>query len=297
MVPLAVLCALVSSLLYALASVLQHRAAIAQPPAANMRLGLLARLVRNPIWLMGIVFDGLAYGLQFIALGHGSMVLVQPLLVCGLLFALPLGAWLAGSRMTSRDWWGAAAVIVGLAAFLVTASPGRGHAEVADHQWVALFLVTGPVIAGLVLAAQRGNSRSRATLLAAGAAINYGVTAALTKAAAHLLAAGVGELLESWELYVLIGAGLLGMLMAQSAFQSGELDASLPVLTVVDPIASVLIGAFLFGEGVRSGLAATTIECLALVVLTAGVFALSKAEVVRATHEETTSAPDPAGSG
>jgi drug/metabolite transporter (DMT)-like permease len=296
-VPLAVLCALVSSLLYALASVLQHRAAIAQPPAANMRLGLLARLVRNPIWLMGIVFDGLAYGLQFIALGHGSMVLVQPLLVCGLLFALPLGAWLAGSRMTSRDWWGAAAVIVGLAAFLVTASPGRGHAEVADHQWVALFLVTGPVIAGLVLAAQRGNSRSRATLLAAGAAINYGVTAALTKAAAHLLAAGVGELLESWELYVLIGAGLLGMLMAQSAFQSGELDASLPVLTVVDPIASVLIGAFLFGEGVRSGLAATTIECLALVVLTAGVFALSKAEVVRATHEETTSAPDPAGSG
>lgn len=297
MVPLAVLCALVSSLLYALASVLQHRAAIAQPAAANMRLGLLARLVRNPIWLMGIVFDALAYGLQFIALGHGSMVLVQPLLVCGLLFALPLGAWLAGSRMTSRDWWGAAAVIVGLAAFLVIASPGRGHAEVADHQWVALFLVTGPVIAGLVLAAQRGNSRSRATLLAAGAAINYGVTAALTKAAAHLLAAGVGELLESWELYVLIGAGLLGMLMAQSAFQSGELDASLPVLTVVDPIASVLIGAFLFGEGVRSGLAATTIECLALVVLTAGVFALSKAEVVRATHEETTGAPDPAGAG
>ena len=35
----------------------------------------------------------------------------------------------------------------------------------------------------------------------------------------------------------------------------------------------------------------------ALVVLTAGVFALSKAEVVRATHEETTGAPDPAGAG
>jgi drug/metabolite transporter (DMT)-like permease len=296
-VPLAVVCALVSSLLYALASVLQHRAAIAQPPAANMRLGLLARLVRNPIWLMGIVFDGLAYGLQFIALGHGSMVLVQPLLVCGLLFALPLGAWLAGSRMTSRDWWGAAAVIAGLAAFLVTASPGRGHAEVANHQWLVLFLVTGVLIGALVVAAQRGDTRSRATLLATGAAINYGVTAALTKAAAHLLAAGVGELLESWELYVLIGAGLLGMLMAQSAFQSGELDASLPVLTVVDPIASVLIGAFLFGEGVRSGPAATTIECLALVVLTLGVFALSKAEVVRATHEEATGAPDPAGAG
>ncbi len=274
-------------MLYALASVLQHRAAVAQPQSEAMRLGLLARLVRNPTWLLGIVFDGMAYALQFIALGRGSLVLVQPLLVSGLLFALPLGAWLAGSRMTSRDWWGAAAVVVGLSAFLVTASPGKGHAEVANRAWLLLFLVAGAAIAALLLAARRGSNRRRAALLAAGAAVNYGVTAALTKAAAALLASGIGELLESWELYVLIGAGLLGMVMAQSAFQAGALDASLPVLTVVDPIVSILIGAFLFGEGVRSGLAPTTVEGIGLVLVTIGVFALSKAEVVRSVHDET----------
>ncbi len=251
-----------------------------------MRIGLLTRLVRNPVWLLGVSFDGLAYALQFVALGHGTLVLVQPLLVCGLLFALPLGAWLDGSRMTSGDWTGAAALIVGLSAFLITASPGRGHAEAANRDWILLFLVTGVAIAGLVLAARRGGSRRRAALLAAAAAINYGLTAALTKAAAHLLNGGVVMLFESWEVYALIVGGVFGMLLAQSAFQAGALDASLPVLTVVDPVVSILIGAFLFGETVRSGLIPTTIELVALVLVTAGVFALSKAEVVRAVHDE-----------
>jgi drug/metabolite transporter (DMT)-like permease len=285
-VPLAVICALVSSLLYALASVLQHRAAFAQPQHTTMRIGLLTRLVRNPAWLLGVSFDGLAYALQFVALGHGTLVLVQPLLVCGLLFALPLGAWLAGGRMTAGDWWGAAALIVGLSVFLITASPGRGHAEVSNRDWILLFVVTGAAVAGLVLAARRGSSRRRAVMLATAAAINYAVTAALTKAVAHLLAGGVLKLAESWEAYALVAGGLLGMLLAQSAFQAGALDASLPVLTVVDPVVSILIGAVLFGETVRSGLVPTSVELVALVLVTVGVFTLSKAEVVRAVHDE-----------
>ncbi len=288
------ICALVSSLLYALASVLQHRAAIAQPRQQAMRLGLLARLVRSRIWLLGLVFDGGAFGLQFIALGHGSLVLVQPLLVCGLLFALPLGAWAAGSRMTGTDWWGAVAVVVGLSAFLLTAAPGKGHAEVANRDWLVLFAVTGVVITALVLAARGANSRRRGGCLAAAAAINYGVTAALTKAVAHLLAGGVLEVVESWEVYVLIAAGVLGMLMAQSAFQAGALDLSLPVLTVVDPVVSILIGAFLLGEGVRSGPFPTTIEAVGLILMAIGVVALSRAEVVRAVHTEAPDVPGPA---
>lgn len=279
-------CALVSSLLYALASVLQHRAAIVQPQSTSMRLGLLSRLARNPTWLLGIGFDGGAYALQFTALGHGSLVLVQPLLVCGLLFALPMGAWLAGSRMTSQDWGGAAAVVVGLSAFLVTASPGKGHAEVANRDWLLLFLVTTATIGLLLVVSRRGGNRTRAALFAAAAGVNYGVTAALTKAAAHLLAGGVLELFESWEVYVLVAAGLVGMLMAQSAFQAGDLDASLPVLTVVDPVVSIMIGAFVFGEGVRSGPVSTSIEIVGLILMSVGVFALSKAEVVRAVLDD-----------
>lgn len=252
-----------------------------------MRLGLLTRLVRNPLWLVGIACDGLAYVLQFIALGHGSLVLVQPLLVCGLLFALPLGAWLAGTRMTKRDWQGAFALVVGLSLFLIVASPGAGHAEVSNRSWLMLFVFCGGASAAMVLLAQGRSSRQRAALLAAAAAATYGITAALTKAAAHLLGnGGVAELVTSWEAYALLGFGLLGMLLAQSAFQAGPLDASLPVLTVVDPVVSIFIGALVFGEGITSGPVATPLEGIGLAIVTIGVVLLSHAEAVEVAHGE-----------
>lgn len=256
-----------------------------------MRLGLLAGLLRSRIWLAGIGCDGLAYALQFVALGHGTLVVVQPLLVCGLLFALPLGARFDGTRMTRRDWWGATAVVVGLSVFLLVASPATGHSEVSNRDWMALLAVASVVIAALILLARGRSSRVRAGLLAAGAAINYGVTAALTKAVAGLLKSGVAEVVESWELYVLVGAGVLGMLLAQSAFQAGPLDASLPVLTVVDPIVSIVIGATVLGETIRSGALPTTVEMAGLALLTIGVVALSHSEAVQVGAEE------PAASG
>src|SRR6202011_2644964 len=123
----AISCALFSSLLYALASVLQHRAAIAQPQDKSLHLGLLARLVTKPLWLAGIAADGLGFVFQFVALGHGSLVLVQPLLVSGLLFALPLGAWLSGTAMKARDWVGAFLVCIALSMFLLASSPDPGR--------------------------------------------------------------------------------------------------------------------------------------------------------------------------
>ena len=187
-------CTLSSSLLYALASVLQHRAAVAQPHEHSLRLGLLTRLLRNPQWVCGIGCDALAYVFQFVALGHASLVLVQPLLVCGLLFALPLGAWLAGARMKPRDWSGALLIVAGLALFLVVASPGRGTADV--DSWPQLCGLTFAAVLALILLARGRTSRARAALLAASAALIYGLTAAMTKSVAHLLGIGVGRLLR-----------------------------------------------------------------------------------------------------
>ena len=254
-----------------------------------MRWGLLLRLVRNRTWMVGIGLDALAYALQFVALGHGSLVLVQPLLVSGLLFALPLGAWLAGGRMTGRDWWGAVALVVGLSLFLVVASPGKGHDQASARGWIGLFILTGVLAFALVVVAlgpERRNMRHRATLLAAAAGLVYGVTAALSKALAHLLHVGVGHVVASWELYALIAGGVIGMLLASSAFQAGALDASLPVVTVVDPVASILIGALILGESVTTGPLPTTLELLGLALVIVGVVALSKAEVVRLVHDE-----------
>jgi len=278
-----VLCALGSSLLYAMASVLQHRGAIAQPPEQSLRVGLLVRLARNPGWLLGLVCDGGGYALQFVALGHGAIVVVQPLLVCGLLFALPLGAAWAGRRLSRADWLGALLVCAGLAVFLTVANPANGSDDTGAVEW-ALLLTATAVAAGAMTAGSLGpDPRRRAVLLAAAAGVVYGAAAALTKTSAHLLGHRPVAILTHWQPYVLILFGAAGMLLSQSAFQAGALHLSLPTMTVVDPLASIAIGAVVFHEAISSAPVAVCVEVAALATMSAGVWLLARFEAERST--------------
>src|SRR5947208_15784805 len=98
---------------------MQQRAAQDQPADEALKPGLLLRLVRQPLWLAGLATDGLAYTLQFVALGHGSIALVQLLLVSGLLFAPPLGARIARCPL-SRSHLVAGRLVVGRLAQVLT---------------------------------------------------------------------------------------------------------------------------------------------------------------------------------
>lgn len=275
---LAVLCALGSSLLYALASVLQQRGAAAQPDDQSLKVGLLVRLARSPGWLVGLVFDGGGYVLQFIALGHGPLVVVQPLLVCGLLFALPIGAAWAGRRLSGRDWLGAVLVCAGLGVFLAVADPASGRDDTRPLHWVILLVSVG--VGALVLTAGSfgPSPRRRAVTLGAAAGVVYGGAAALTKTSSHLLDRGVLPVLTHWQPYVLVLFGVGGMLLAQSAFQAGALDYSLPTMTVADPVVSIAIGALVFHETISSRSAAVVVEVVALVAMSVGVYLLARYE-------------------
>ncbi len=78
---IAIILAVGAGFTYALASVLQQRAASEEPPELSLRLGLLVALVKRPMWLLGTVVDGGAYFLEAGALALGSIIVVQPLLV------------------------------------------------------------------------------------------------------------------------------------------------------------------------------------------------------------------------
>lgn len=250
-----------------------------------MRLGLLVRLAANPIWIAGLVADAGGYIAQFAALDHGSLVLVQPLLVSGMFFALPLGAWLAGARLTPTDWFGAVAVCGGLAVFLTAANPAAGRPSTSLFNWILLLIGSSTVTLGLVVAAGRRSGPRRAALLAAAAGVDYGLTAALTKATAHLLSRGVGPVVTHWQPYVLVVAGVIGMVIAQSAFQAGPLDASLPTLTVVDPVVSIAIGAAAFGEVIAGGACRRVLEVIGTIAVIVGVHVLGRSNAVQVAHE------------
>ena len=263
--------ALAASLCYGIAIVLQHGTAARADPAASLRLRLIGDLVRRPVWVLGIAANLAGYGLRFLALSRGSLVLVQPLLVCGLLFALPLGAALAGRPLQTREWAGACAIVVGLAAFLVAAGPDKGRETASLGAWAGLALVLGVPVAGLVAGSRRVTATRAASMLAAAAGALFAVAAALTKTAASELRDGIGHLVASPVPYAVVAVGLLGMVVIQSAFQAGPLIASMPVLIVVEPLASIGIGRALLGEHLASSPAGVAVEVVGLALMSVGV--------------------------
>jgi len=285
--PLAITCALLSALMYAIASVLQHREASAVPAEHSLRPGLLGRLLRSPIWLAGVATDGGGYVLQFVAISAGTLVLVQPLLVCGLLFALPIGARLNGSRLSRSDWASAAAVCVGLGVFQLVANPAPGHAFIPPKTWLVLLIASGGIGVVLAAAGQAAKGRAKAVLLSASAGTVYGLAAGLTKTTGALLTGqGVVALFTHWEPYALAVIGVGGMLIAQSAFQAGSLDVSLPTMSVVDPVVSIVIGALAFGETIAGGPPAVAAEVASLIVMILGVYGLARSPAVSGPRRE-----------
>jgi drug/metabolite transporter (DMT)-like permease len=249
---MAVLFALLAALAYAAASVLQQRAARAVPEENALRPSLLLRLIRRPMWLAGTAADWSGFGLQALALGLGSILVVQPLLCTGLLFALPISAAWEGRRLGRREWVAAAALSAGLAVFLIVGDPTEGKDFASTRAWVTTIALLGPVMVVCVVAAMRTRNTARAVLLALATAVLYSITAVITKSAVVELGEGLDAFLTSWEPYVGVVTAVIALLLNQSAFQAGELEASLPTLTVVEPIIGSILGVLMLDEQLRA---------------------------------------------
>src|SRR5260370_41359721 len=95
----AVALAVAAALSFACAHVLQERIAARLPAGAAFDIGVLGRLARRPLWLLGAAMVLAAFGLQAAALGTGRLVVIEPVLASALLFSLAIAAWADGRRM------------------------------------------------------------------------------------------------------------------------------------------------------------------------------------------------------
>src|SRR5205823_1347778 len=87
--PILALCA---AMAFGSSVALQERAAAEVHRDHAMKVGLLLRVARRPLWLIGLVASVAGLILQIAALRHGSLVLVQPVMATTLIFALALVA-------------------------------------------------------------------------------------------------------------------------------------------------------------------------------------------------------------
>jgi hypothetical protein len=91
-VPLAVTICLLSTMGFAASNALQHRVAGTVPATVDHAIGVLAHVVRKPVWLLASAISFSALLLHATALRLGSIALVQPLMLVGVVLAVPLRA-------------------------------------------------------------------------------------------------------------------------------------------------------------------------------------------------------------
>jgi hypothetical protein len=91
----AIFSGLLAAFCAAVGIVVRQRASQTVPAGETEPGALVTTLVREPWWWAGTLASVAGYVFQALALVHGSLLLVQPLLVSSLLFALPLSARLS----------------------------------------------------------------------------------------------------------------------------------------------------------------------------------------------------------
>ena len=268
--------ALIAAAIFALGTVLQQRAAMTEPDDQAVSNTILLRMATHPVWLAGIAAYGIAYGVQAAALGSGQIVVVQPVLATTIVFALPLGVWLSHQRISRRDVLAAAAVTVGLGAFLVFADPGGGRPSVPTGEWLIAGGAVLGAVAGLVIAGRKRTGALKAALLGTAAGLTFGLVSCLTKEVVEVFEDdGVVAMFEDWQLYAILALGFVGMTITQQGLQTGVLPPEVATSSIFNPAISVVLGLALFEETIHRSAVDSVAAVLALLAMFAGVAVLA----------------------
>lgn len=275
----AVLCSVAAAVCYATSNVLEQREAELVPAEHALRVQLIAHLVRRPLWVLGFLSDAGGYVFEALALGVGALVFVQPILATGLLLSLFLGA-LVDHRPVGRAGWAAALALAGgVALFLYEVSPTGGHPVAPLSSWFEVGLPFGGLIAVGIGVGSLTHGTARAVFLGIAAGACFGLSSALTKGFVSFLGDGVFAWVGHWEPYALAVFAISGLVIGQSAFQTGSLAASLGALEVMGPVCGAVLGVGVLGEHVDTGGPGSMVAVVASVVAMAwGVVALARVE-------------------
>jgi drug/metabolite transporter (DMT)-like permease len=273
--------ALAAAFFFALGLVLQEKAASAQP-AESVAAGFLVRLARQPVWLLGLAMQGIGFVAQAIALGVGRMVVVQPLLVASIVFALPLGRLIEKRRIQRSEMIGAGLVTGGLAALLFASKPAAGDDDASLLAWAVIGGGAVAIAAFLFVLARTRGSAIRAGLLGTASGILFGLGAALTKSTVSLLDNGIEAVVWDWHVYALVIVSIAAFWLEQAALQTGALAVAVATTMAFDPLSSLVFGIGLFDETLHEGVLGYAASAALLGATLAGLVILARAKGAKA---------------
>src|ERR1700743_669552 len=157
----AIVAALRAAFWAAVGIVVRQRVAQDVPTDDALAATMATTLLRDPSWWAGTVAAAAGDVFQALPLAHGSRLLVQPLLVSSLLFALPMSARLSHQRISWAEWGWATLLTAALAVFVLVGQPREGHNRPPVPAWTLALVGTVPLVVACVAGARRVPGRVR----------------------------------------------------------------------------------------------------------------------------------------
>ena len=275
---------------------MQRKASLEESPDRPFGLGFLLDVIRRPVWVLG--FGGLvgSFILQAIALGLGELSAVEPIITLEVPLTVLVASRVFGGRVGRAEWTSIFVMTAGMITLIAALNPQPGDETHVNHlTYRAGRRGTAATIVALVLASRRGSQFWRTAFLGAAAGTCFGLTATLVKETVTQLSEhGVLGVVTTWQTYIAVGFGVLGVVIMQWALHTGPLLAAQPGFTLMDPLVSILWGVLVYNEMTRTGswLVLATVGGAAI---GAGVAMLARSPLLAALNADPSGVPPRGG--
>jgi len=273
----AIAVALAAAVAFGWSTALMHHGASGTPEHAQGLTGLLSHVVRQWRWLLGMAASLTGLGLHALALHLGTIAVVQPLVVTGLVFSFLFRSALDRRLPSRRTMLWVLVTAVGLIVFLLAAR-SRSGGDPMETGPALVLLAAGAVAVAVGWVAAFRVPEHTGLLLGSAAGVVYGLVAGTLKATTDSASPSIWSMFTSWPLYVLVALGVTGFLLNQQAYQLAPLSRSAPAANTVNPVVALVFGIVAFGERTPSSAGAITAEVVGLIGILAGVSLLARDE-------------------
>ena len=243
--------------------------------------GIVLTLARRPWWVLGQGVGLVSFALHAWALRLGLLVLVQPVVVSGIVLAVPVRGALARRLPRWSELGTVTLTAAGLTLFLLAAQP-RSSQAAAGNVGLCVTAVGALVAVAAARWAGRRSGVPEATGYGLASGVLFGLTAGLVKLAAADAGSGQGlgghlaAVATAWPTWAVPVVGLAGVALNQRAYRAAPLSASMPLLNIVDVLVAIAFGVLVFGEVPAHDPVALAGQAVAIVLMAMGLRSLAR---------------------
>jgi multidrug transporter EmrE-like cation transporter len=253
---LGLICALAAATCYGVGPLVQAIAARRTDAGTGLGLGLLARLVRNKLWLAGVGADLGGFGFEAVALGLAPAAFVTPLLLFDMVVIALLAGRIVKEKMSPLGVAGVAVVILGgvlLTVAFATSDHGVGREANLGQQFGLAALVAVTALAA-VFAGRMPPGGAGVSIMAGAAGVSYAVATLCTRQISlSLREHNIWHQLVTPAPYLLAIAALLSLSLLSRALQAGAAIVAVPVMSAFSALLPAIAGLAIFDEPVPTG--------------------------------------------